>query len=133
MSSFLAKSYPSQVIPFKFSQASKSDLGWKLLSAIETGRFKDFAPAAPIAGGGGPGLGEFAITDQAYLQHQFYRQLRACTLELVPGPGKIIRWSVPEFMRDPETNELIHDDLLLSSALCAALFDEKDSAAPNQS
>jgi hypothetical protein len=32
-----------------------------------------------------------------------------------------MRWGVPDGTRDPATNELVHDDLLLSAALCAAL------------
>lgn len=126
LSSFLAKSFPNQVIPFKFSQLSKSDLGWRLLSAIETGRFKDFSEVEPLGHLTG---GDLANTDQGYLQQLFYQQLKACTLELLPGPGKIIRWSVPDNARDPATGELIHDDLLLSAALCAALFDEKGLGA----
>jgi hypothetical protein len=124
LSSFLARSFPNQVIPFKFSQASKSDLGWRLLSAIETGRFKDFAPCQ-YERISRSNLGDLATTDQGYLQQLFYSQLRLCTLELLPGPGKIIRWSVPEGAHDPQSNDLIHDDLLISAALSAALFDEK--------
>lgn len=123
LSSFLSKSYPNQVIPFKFSQMSKSDLGWRLLSAIETGRFKDFVKleGEEITR---RNLGDIPTTDQTFLQQQFYKQLSLCTLELIPGPGKIIRWSVPETARD-SAGELVHDDLLLSAALVAALFDEK--------
>jgi len=136
LSSFLSKSYPNQVIPFKFSQSSKSDLGWRLLSAIETGRFKDFIQLT-VAGMGHPGgdpgitrrnLGDIPTTDQTFLQQQFYKQLSLCALELIPGPGKIIRWNVPESSRD-SAGELIHDDLLLSAALVAALFDEKGLGA----
>lgn len=129
LSSFLSKSFPGQVIPFKFSQSSKSDLGWRLLSAIETGRFKDFVGEDVVGTDVGaqclrPNLGDIATSDQPCLQQQFYKQLRSCTLELVPGPGKIIRWSVPETARD-SGGELIHDDLLLSAALVGNLFDEK--------
>jgi hypothetical protein len=123
LSSFLNKSFPGQVIPFKFSQMSKSDLGWRLLSAIETGRFKDYAqidntPLSRVS------LGEISTSDQGYLQAQFYKQLAACTLELLPGPSKLIRWNVPDAARD-SAGELIHDDLLLSAALAAAMFEEK--------
>jgi hypothetical protein len=99
-----------------------------LLSAIETGRFKDFVQ---LEGGDNitrSNLGDIPTTDQTYLQGQFYKQLSLCTLELIPGPGKIIRWSVPEAARD-SAGELVHDDLLLSAALVAALFDEKGLGA----
>lgn len=128
LSSFLSKSYPNQVIPFKFSQSSKSDLGWRLLSAIETGRFKDFCKLEEFDNITRRNLGDIPTTDQTFLQEQFYKQLSLCTLELVPGPGKIIRWSVPEAARD-SAGELVHDDLLLSAALVAALFDEKGLGA----
>ena len=124
LASFLAKAFLGRVLPFKFSQASKSELGWRLLSAIETGRFKDFAQAVEHPHEPRPGMGEIATSDQIYLQQAFYRQLGACSLELLPGPGKTIRWSVAEGYRDA-SGEPLHDDLLISAALCAALFDEK--------
>jgi hypothetical protein len=46
-------------------------------------------------------------------------------MEILPGPGKIVRWSVPEGTRDPTSGELVHDDLLLSAALCAVLDAEQ--------
>ena len=33
----------------------------------------------------------------------------------------MMKWGVPDGTRDPETGELVHDDLLISVALCAAL------------
>ena len=49
---------------------------------------------------------------------RIYRhQLAACTYEVLPGPGKLLRWSVPASRG--------HDDLLISTALTARL-DEVD-------
>jgi hypothetical protein len=39
----------------------------------------------------------------------------------LPGPGKVLRWSVPDGYRHPYTGELLHDDLLMSAALVAVL------------
>jgi hypothetical protein len=131
----LAQAYGSQVIPFKFTQQSKSRLGWDFLAAIETGRFKEYAchPSRLRI------IGEGQITidgrvetqdsapppsDAAVLQARFYQQARFCQMEILPGPGKIVRWSVPASRRDPATGELVHDDLLLSAALCCVIDSE---------
>jgi hypothetical protein len=47
--------------------------------------------------------------------------MNACEYEILDGPGKLMRWGVSASARDPETGELMHDDLLLSAALCAVL------------
>jgi hypothetical protein len=123
----LAQAYGSQVIPFKFTQASKSQLGWDFLAAIETGRFKDYACRAHcfhLIGGGQIIIDDHQPSDAAVLQAEFYRQARFCQMEILPGPGKIVRWSVPAGRRDPATGELVHDDLLLSAALCCVLDSE---------
>jgi hypothetical protein len=59
-----------------------------------------------------------AMTD---LQALFFRQAENCMYEVVPGPGKILRWSVPDGFRDPVSGELLHDDLLMSAGLVAEL------------
>ena len=50
-------------------------------------------------------------------------------MEILPGPGQIVRWHVPEGTRDPTTGELVHDDLLLSAALCAVIDGEHFGSA----
>ena len=47
-------------------------------------------------------------------------QYEACQSEILPGPGKILRWGVPEGKRGPD-GELIHDDFVLADALVAEL------------
>ena len=37
------------------------------------------------------------------------------------GPGKRRRWGVPDGTRDEVTGELVHDDLLVSAAMCWVL------------
>jgi len=43
-----------------------------------------------------------------------------------------MRWSVPDGSRDPLSGELLHDDWVLSAALCAQLeeMDWQPTAAP---
>jgi hypothetical protein len=108
LASFLEKALPGKVIPFVFSAGSKSKLGWDFLAVIDSGRFKDHRPDRDSAAG-------------QDLQDEFFRQAGFCQYEVVEGPGKVLRWSVPDGTRDPETGELLHDDLLISAALCAVL------------
>lgn len=84
-----------RVLPVEFNLASKSDLGWDFLSVIETGRFKHY------------------VDDGAGDTIQFWREVQACEFELLPGPGQRLRWGVS----DPT----LHDDALISAALCAML------------
>jgi hypothetical protein len=102
LASFLDKALPGKVLPYVFSSKSKSDLGYSFLAVIDSGRFHDYA-------------------DDDDLRAQLNRELDACEYEIVDGPGKLMRWGVSPSARDPETGELMHDDLLLSAALCAVL------------
>lgn len=95
LASFLERALgPRVVMPFVFTLSSKSELGWGFLNLCSTGRFLDHAPD------GNP--------EQAL----FRAQMEECEYELLPGPGRRMRWGV-------EGNT--HDDLLISAALCAAL------------
>jgi hypothetical protein len=95
VASFLAKALPRRVIPFVFSSFSKSELGWNFCGVIDSGRFKDYAD------------------DGAADTGWWWRQLAAVEYEVRAGPGQLLRWSVP----DPA----LHDDLVMSAALVAAL------------
>ncbi len=102
VASFLAETLAGsgcEVRPFVFSAASKSKLGWNFCGLIDSGRFKDYA------------------RDQAPDTEWWWRQLAAVEYEVRPGPGQLLRWSVP----DPT----LHDDLVMSAALVAVL-DEED-------
>ena len=91
----LDRAFPTRVIPVKFSQQVKSELGWRYLAIIETGRLRDCC-----------------LTDQVRAQYD------ACQAEILPGPAKTLRWGVPEGARGSD-GELIHDDYLLADALIA--------------
>jgi hypothetical protein len=93
----LDRAFPARVIPVKFTQQEKSKIGWRFLSIIETGRFRDHVH-----------------TDAVRLQYT------RCVSEILPGPLKTLRWGVPDGTRGPD-GELIHDDYLLADALTAKL------------
>jgi hypothetical protein len=91
------RAFPARVIPVKFTQQGKSELGWRFLSIIETGRFRDHVH-----------------TDEVRLQYG------KCICEILPGPAKTLRWGVPDGTRGPD-GELIHDDFILADSLTAIL------------
>ncbi len=62
---------------------------------IESGRLKDYGD------------------DGAEETRLFWKQLAAVEYEVRPGPGKLLRWGVED--------ALLHDDLVLSLALCGEL------------
>jgi hypothetical protein len=93
----LDRSFPTRVIPVKFTSREKSDIGWRFLNIIETGRFIDPAPS-----------------DEVRLQYSY------CNSEILPGPMKTLRWGVPEGTRGPD-GDLIHDDYVLADSLIAVI------------
>jgi len=97
-----SEGYPAiQVVPFGFTQASKSALGWDLLGLIDSGRLTEYRVDSATG------------TPEGRLTAIFWDQLRATTYETVPGPGKLLRWQVPSGRG--------HDDLVMSLALVATL------------
>ncbi len=95
LASFLELRCGERVMPYVFSAATKSQLGWDFMAICDTGRFKDHAP------------------DGSQAQEHFWRQVAAAEYEILPGPGRRLRWGV--WQGD------LHDDLLVSAALVAAL------------
>jgi len=103
LASFMEKSFPGRVIPFLFTAKSKSDLGWLFLAVIETDRFKE------------------AVDSKS----TFWNEAKVCMSEVLEGPGRMMRWGVPDGTRDEITGDLVHDDVLISSALCAILDEQE--------
>lgn len=103
----LDKVFPGRVIPIKFTQQQKSDIGWRYLAIIETGRYRDCCP-----------------TDQVRIQYDY------CVSEILPGPAKTLRWGVPDGTRGPD-GELVHDDFVLADSL-TAILDELDWSLPTE-
>ena len=125
LSSFLERAFPGRVLPFVFSQSSKSKLGWDFLGVVDTGRFKDYAGESGDCAASltdchvaQKNAGLLAMTN---LRELFFRQALGCQYEVLPGPGKVLRWGVPDGSHDPSSGELLHDDLLVSAALVAVL------------
>jgi len=94
-----------EVIRFTFTAQSKSQLGWDFLAMIDSGRFLEYRDDGERA------------SAAAMVTREYQAQLRATMFEVVPGPGNLLRWSVPE--REG------HDDLVVSAAL-AAVLDGRD-------
>jgi hypothetical protein len=114
ISSFLFEKYPN-VLPFMFTSASKSQLGWNLIALIETGRYK-----------------EYVSTGTDVLHSDFWTQIENCQYSIVEGPGRLMRWGVPDGSRDTATGELLHDDLVLSAALVSELDNQSFGLANSQ-
>jgi hypothetical protein len=106
LASFLDKAFPGKLIPFQFTQQSKSKLGWGFLAIVETGRYQD-------------------NSDRHALNKRFWQQIRYTQHQVSEGPGKLLKWSVPDGTRDEVTGDLVHDDLVISAALCAVLDDQE--------
>jgi len=110
--SFLDSALPGSVIPYVFTSKSKSDLGWGFLAVIETGRYKEYK-----------GSGD-EDREAARIQKVFWMQVENCQSRVLDGPGKLMRWGVPDGTRDVGTGNLVHDDMLISAAMCWVLDDE---------
>lgn len=106
LASFLEKAFPGRVVRFVFTAASKSRLGWQFLALVDTGRWREPALLTP---------------QQAAWQELFFRQLSLVQYQALDGPGRLLRWGVPDGSRDPHSGQTAHDDLVLSAALAAVL------------
>ncbi len=90
-----------RVEPFTFTQQSKSQLGWDLVALIDQGRLREYRDDSHLA------------TPAARLTARFWAELRATTFQVLPGAGRMLRWSVPTGRG--------HDDLVMSLALVPVL------------
>ena len=100
---------PDRVIQFRFNASTKSQLGWDFLAVVDSGRYQDYSPAD-------------------FEQQLFWSQLSACQYEITPGVDRKMKWGVPDGMRDG-AGEYVHDDLVISAALCAVLDGENWSVS----
>ena len=114
----LDKAFPTRVIPVKFSSSTKSEIGYRFLAIIETGRFKDCSSDSPAIPDALPTLGGAcgSVPSRADVD----RQYSACQAEILIGPRKTMRWGVPEGRRDAD-GRLIHDDIPVTDSLTAVL------------
>jgi hypothetical protein len=123
----LDRRYPQRVIPVKFSAQKKSELGYRFLAMIETGRFQDCTLGGRAPGPEADAAGHVQVVTSAGVESaglpgitasMVDKQYAACVSEVLTGPQKLMRWGVPEGTRDPD-GALIHDDILMADALLA--------------
>jgi len=112
----LDKAFPARVIPVKFTQQTKSEIGWRFLAIIETGRIRDCSDeqASSLHRPLPTGDGRKTVHDVVRLQYD------KCQSEILPGPAKTLRWGVKDGTRGPDGG-LIHDDYILADSLVAEL------------
>jgi len=91
------KKYPTRTIGIKFTQQTKSEIGYGYLGIIEAGRFRDCCQTEEVR-----------------------EQYTNCTSEILIGPAKTMRWGVKDGTRGKD-GQLIHDDYILADALTAEL------------
>ena len=108
----------------------QSEFSWRPAGAGSGDTRTERPPAAGSAGaasGSSPVTGGGRVGDggQSSEQAEFWKQINFCEFEILPGLQKTVRWGVPDGTRDPADGNLVHDDLLISAALVAAL-DEQD-------
>lgn len=110
LASFLQQAFAGRVIPFVFTAQSKSRLGWDFIALIESGRYKEYA----VSG--------VAADDQSVrLQVRFIEQLKHIEHQVKAERGNLLQWGVPSNVRDPLSGGFLHDDLVMSAALCSCL------------
>lgn len=109
LASFLDRALPGRVTPFIFNSASKSELGWEFLAIVDSGRWQE------------PVFADLPGNDQLKHQKEFFAQLSACQYEVSDNARRTMKWGVPESARHPVSGEPLHDDWILSAALCAVL------------
>ena len=99
--SMLERGFPGRVIPVKFTAQKKSEMGYRFLSLIEAGRFRDSTEVD---------------TSTNVTSEMVEEQYEACVSEILTGPQKTMRWGVPDGRRNGR-GELIHDDVVMADAL----------------
>ncbi len=110
LASFLQQAFVGRVIPFVFTAQSKSRLGWDFIALIESGRYKEYTVS-----------GVDADDQSVRLQVRFYEQLKHIEHQVKAERGNLLQWGVPPNARDPLSGGFLHDDLVISAALCACL------------
>jgi hypothetical protein len=87
------------VIPVRFTAKLKSELGYGFIGIVESGRYREYHP----------------------FPDKLRMQLDRCQSEIIQGPSKQMRWGVPDGTRDRASGEMVHDDDLMTAAMCSLL------------
>lgn len=109
LASFLDRALPGRVTPFTFNSASKSALGWEFLAIVDSSRWQE------------PVFDDLPGDEQLRYQAEFFEQLAACQYEVSNDAKRTMKWSVPDSARHLVSGEPLHDDWVISAALCAVL------------
>jgi len=88
-----------KIIPVKFSAKVKSELGYGFSGIVESGRYREYHP----------------------FDETLRIQLEKCRSEIIQGPTKTMRWGVPDGTKDAASGEVVHDDDLMTGAMCTLL------------
>jgi len=96
----------SLVLPIKFTEQVKSQLGYGLIAIVETGRLREYAP----------------LDDTLLIQLQNIRS------EARPGPSKALVWGVPNGKRAAD-GAYLHDDFVTGLAQLA-IVDQLEWSTP---
>ncbi len=134
------KHRPGAFRPVAFNATTKSEIGWGFLAVCDTGRWQEWREAGVGSQMSEVGsqraevgsqmleVGSQRVDDEAPFRHPasglqslFWRQLAHVQFEIRPGARRAIAWGVPDGTHDPETSGYLHDDLVISAALCARL------------
>lgn len=95
LASFLNAQLGTRLVQFIFTEKSKSDLGWNFLGICNSGRFQDH------------------LNDSSPEYNHFWLEVAAARHTVTPNANRLMSWGVD----DP----MVHDDYLMSAALCATL------------
>ncbi len=111
VTSWIEAHFPGQVTAFKFTGISKAQLGSRLISLVETGRFRYWRDDAEEIGSDG---------------WWFWRQAEACSYEIPPDGTfeRNLKWEVKPTHKTAvpgQGSTPTHDDRLLSAALIAVI------------
>jgi hypothetical protein len=87
------------VIPVKFTAKLKSELGYGFIGIVESGRYREYHP----------------------FDEKLRMQLEHCRSEVMQGPSRSMRWGVPDWTKDRASGERVHDDDLMTAAMCTML------------
>jgi hypothetical protein len=93
----MMKKYPTKTIGVKFTQQTKSEIGYAYLGIVDTGRLRDHCHTETV--------------NEQYIN---------CTSEILIGPAKTMRWGVKDGTRGAD-GQLIHDDYILTDSLATQL------------
>lgn len=94
----------------QFTAQLKSWLGYRLMSAVDMGRLKEYQP-----------LADNSLLDRE--QSEFWRECKACKYEIKPGVGRLMSWGVPD--GTVSGGLPVGDDALFSCAMLLFLDDYK--------